>query len=229
MLLFSMELERKAYMQRSFLKIPNKIIMNIDPQLNKNEFLVCLILVDRFMFDFNKKTIVLMSGEITKHEIATNTISRNTNEIMSALSGRKALYDRAKKSMSVIFEKIEKIGLEYHVTISEDIRKIFNNKNGFCFIYFDIINKLNKYKAIKFYCLMRVWHNKVNVYLTWLRWYLSIENIDTSHIFKLYINDYIKQLMSFGLLIKVVKHADCDDRRKIKKLTFEIFDTIDGV
>lgn len=203
--------------------------MNIDPQLNKNEFLVCLILVDKFMFNFNKKTIVLMSGEITKHEIATNIINHKAKEIMSNLSGKKVLYDHSKKLSIVVFEKIEKIGLEYHVTINDDIRKMFNTKNGFCFIYFDIINKLNKYKAIKFYCLMRVWHNKTDIYLTWLRWYLSIENIDTPHIFKLYINDYIKQLMSFGLLIKVVKHADCDDRRKIKKLTFEIFDTIDGV
>lgn len=203
--------------------------MNIDPQLNKNEFLVCLILVDKFMFNFNKKTIVLMSGEITKHEIATNTINRNTSEIISNLSGKKVLYDHSKKLSIVVFEKIEKIGLEYHVTINDDIRKMFNTKNGFCFIYFDIINKLNKYKAIKFYCLMRMWHNKVDVYLTWLRWYLSIENIDTPHIFKLYINDYIKQLITVGMLIKVVKHNDHDDRRRIKKLTFEIFDTIDGV
>jgi hypothetical protein len=214
-------------MQLTFLKIPNKILMNIDPSLNKNEYLVCLLFINVFMADFNrdKLEITIRPTAITKNEIATQTIKYHSNIIIGNLAGRKIICDSNKSPTVVLFETIEKTKAGYEIKISPTVREIFETGGSFSLIYLDILNKLKTYKCIKFYCLMKIWGDEFDCYIKWLRWYLNIQYLDTAQFFKLYINKFIKELKQMEILIKMAKHKDDKDNRLIQKLTFDVFDS----
>lgn len=218
----------ETLMKLTFFKIPNIILMNIDPLLNKSEYLVSLIIINIFMADFNKDKleIIVKSSSITKNPITTQTIKIHTKQIIEHLVGRKIICDSNKNPTVVLFEKIEKIQSGYKIKISPMVRQLLNPGRSFTFIYFDVLDKLKTYKCIKFYCFMKIWGNigKFDCYLKWLKWYLNIQDLDTCQLFKLHLNKFLIELKEQEVLIKMIKHKDPTDKRIIQKLTFDVFD-----
>jgi hypothetical protein len=202
--------------------------MNIDPLLNKSEYIVCLMIMNMFMADFNKDKleIIIRPALITKNPLTTQTINSHLKLIIENLVGRKIICDRDKKPSVVLFEKIDKTKNGYEIKISPTVRQLLMTEKTFTFLYFDVIQKLKTYKSIKFYCLMKIWGNRGEFYcyLKWLKWYLNIQDLNNKRLFKLYLNKFVIELNEQNVLIKMVKHKDPNDKRLVQKLSFDVFD-----
>lgn len=211
-------------MELVYLKIPTFIIMNINPEIGKNEYITSLLIINAFMADFNKEKMKLEISRnyIMKNKLATETIRYHGKEIINGLSEQVSLFNGDEQIP--LFEKIVQSDNSYTVTINEKIREILNPDHSFVIYFVEQLRDIKKYKCLKFYCLLKIWmdYHEYVCHLKWLRWYLNAINVRNCDFLQI-ITGFVQELKRADILIKVVKIKDNHDKRKITKLTFNVF------
>lgn len=221
--------KQTANMNLTFLRIPNKILMMLDPQLNKNEFILCLLLINPFMTQYNRYSniIKIRAGYIHGNNLNTTTIKQHTKSLLNSLVGKNIICSDEKTPDNVLFEKIERDEKNYTITINKKIRSMLKFECDFTIVDVNHINQLKSYQLIKFYCLIKMWaNNKYYIcYIKWLKWYLNIQDIETKVLINMYINKFVVALKNLNINIKTSKHKMETDHRTLEKIVFDIFDT----
>ena len=113
-------------MELIYLKIPTFIIMNINPEIGKNEYITSLLIINAFMADFNKQklTLVISRNYIMKNKLTTETMKYHGKSIINELQQSATVYIEDEQIQ--LFEKILQHEDSYTVTIGEKIRQILN-------------------------------------------------------------------------------------------------------
>lgn len=211
-------------MELIYLKIPTFIIMNINPEIGKNEYITSLLIINAFMADFNKQklTLTISRNYIMKNKLTTETMKYHGKSIINELQQSATVYIEDEQIQ--LFEKILQHEDSYTVTIGEKIRQILNPDHSFVIYFLEQLRDIKKYKCLKFYCLLKIWmdYHKYVCHLKWLRWYLNAVNIRNCD-FTQIITEFIQELKQSDISIKVVKLKDSCDKRKITKFTFNVF------
>jgi len=201
----------------------------LDPQINKSEFILSLMIINLFMLSFNNRRTVIKvrADHIHNNDLNTSTINKHLKQLILNLVGRKLICINEKSPTVVLFEKIERTNDHYEIEINSMVRKIIKSENDFTIIEIQQINQLKKYQMIRFYCLIKMWaNNKYYIcYIQWLKWYLNTQDIETKNLLNLYITDYLEKLKQLKIIVKMTKHKKETDKREITKLIFDIFDT----
>lgn len=211
-------------MELVYLKIPTSIIMNINPEIGKNEYITSLLIINAFMADFNKQklTLVISRNYIMKNKLTTETMKYRGKQIINELQQSATVY--IEDEQIPLFEKILQHEDSYTITIGEKIRQILNPDHSFVIYFLEQLRDIKKYKCMKFYCLLKIWmdYHEYVCHLKWLRWYLNAVNIRNCD-FTQIITEFVQELKQSDISIKVVKLKDSGDKRKITKFTFNVF------
>lgn len=157
-----------------------------------------------------------------KNKLTTKTMKSNGKQIINYLQQSVIVY--IEDEQIPLFEKILQHEDSYTITINERIRQILNPDHSFVIYFLEQLRDIKKYKCLKFYCLLKIWmdYHEYVCHLKWLRWYLNAVNIRNCD-FTQIITEFVQELKQSDISIKVVKVKDATDKRKITKLTFNVF------
>lgn len=212
------------------LKIPNDIIMSLNPELNKHEFIMTLILVNGCCHKFyeNQTDIYLANTFITENILMTDSIKHYMKKTLDSLNGRKLICDNNKNPAGILFNDIGKLKGRYLIKLNPLFVEIINQQNNYTILNGKLMSKLNMVNLLKMYCLMKRWATIPNYYcyIEWLKWYLNVKHMETKIFFNKYIKPMIKIFNTHEFKIKMTKcKEDERDKKRINKIVFNVFDT----